>query len=169
MPKLYEKGYESYKKSTVIFGNFMMLLWISLGTVAVWFFSPMFAWLFLSFALVMIYVVLRKLVCTNCYYYNKWCATGWGKLSAKMFRKGKIEDFNDSIGIKIAPITYGLLTIIPLIVIIISIILAFDYTKIGVLVLLLGVSFYSGGIGRKTSCSKCKMNSFCKGSVIKHS
>ena len=25
--------------------------------------------------------------------YDKWCAIGWGKLSAKMFKKGKPEEF----------------------------------------------------------------------------
>jgi hypothetical protein len=166
MLPLYEKGLENYRKSTILFGNLMMLIWIILGTLAVWFFNPLLAWPFLAFALIMIYVVLRKLVCTNCYYYDKWCAHGWGKLSATMFKKGKIENFNDSMGIKIAPLTYGLLTIIPLIVIIVSIVLAFDYTKIGVLVLLLAVSVYSGGVGRKTACSECKMRSFCKGCAV---
>ncbi len=145
----------------------MMLTWITLGTVAIWFINPIFAVLFLVIALIMVYIVLRKLVCTNCYYYNKWCALGWGKLAAKMFKQGNIENFNESVGIRLAPLTYGLLTIIPFITIIISIIFVFDYTKIGVFVLLLIVSFYSSGIGRKAACSGCKMNNICRGSTVK--
>jgi hypothetical protein len=167
MPTLYEKGLDNYRISTIFLGNLMMLIWIVLGTLAVWFFNQLLAGLFLAFALIIVYVVLRKLVCTNCYYYNKWCVYGWGKLSAKMFKKGKIENFNDGIGIRIAPLLYGLLTIIPIILIIISIILVFDYTKIGALVLLLAISFYSGGVARKTACSNCKMKSFCRGSTVK--
>jgi hypothetical protein len=167
MPTLYEKGLGNYRISTIFLGNLMMLIWIVLGTLAVWFFNQLLAGLFLAFALIIVYVILRKLVCTNCYYYDKWCVYGWGKLSAKMFKKGKIENFNDSIGIRIAPLLYGLLTIIPIILIIISIILVFDYTKIGVLVLLLAISFYSGGVARKAACSNCKMKSFCRGSTVK--
>lgn len=39
-----------------------------------------------------------------------------------MFKKGKIEDFQDSIGLKLAPATYGLLMIIPMILLVVSII-----------------------------------------------
>lgn len=115
----------------------------------------------------MVYVVLRKLVCTNCYYHDKWCDSGWGKLSAKLFKKGKIGDFNESVGIKLAPLTYGLLTIVPLVLIIISVIQVFSWYKTGVLILLLLVSFYSGGISRKTTCSQCKMRLICPGSAVK--
>ena len=167
MPTLNEKGLENFRKSTIFFGNLMMFIWIILGTVAVWFIDPIFAGLYLALALIMVYIVLRKLICTNCYYYDKWCALGWGKLAAKMFKQGKVENFNESIGVRLAPLTYGLLTIIPLITIVISIIFVFDYTKIGVFVLLLIVSFYSAGVGRKAACSKCKMNSICKGSAVK--
>jgi len=110
---------------------------------------------------------LRKLVCRNCYYYDKWCGLGWGKLSAKMFKKGNVEDFKDSVGLKLAPATYGLLMIIPLILLIISIIQGFSWYKIVVLMLLLAISFYSGGIGRKYSCSHCKMNLICPDSTVK--
>src|SRR4030042_4341532 len=117
MATLNEKGLENFRKSTIFFGNLMMFIWIILGTVAVWFIDPIFAGLYLALALIMVYIVLRKLICTNCYFYDKCCALGWGKLAAKMFKQGKVENFNESIGIRLAPLTYGLLTIIPLITI----------------------------------------------------
>jgi len=115
----------------------------------------------------MVYIVLRKLVCRNCYYYDKWCALGWGKISAKMFKKGNLNDFTKSSGLKFAPAVYGLMMFIPIIAIIISIILVFDYTKVGILILLILFSIYSAGIGRKAACSKCKMNPACPGSAVK--
>jgi len=165
--EIYDNGLEKYSKGQVIFGNIVMLLWFALGTIACWYFYPLAAWIYPAFALIMVYIVLRKLVCTNCYYFDKWCAFGWGKLSAKMFKKGNIKDFKGSIGIKLAPMTYGLLTIIPLILVIVSIIQVFSLYKIGVLILLLLVSLYSGGISRKTTCSKCKMRLICPGSAVK--
>jgi len=167
MEKLYENGLEEHPKSIAVIGNLIMLLWISLGTVACWFFNPIVAGVYLAFAVVMVFIVLRKLVCTNCYYYGKWCPIGWGKLSALFFRKGSIEKFSTGIGVKLAPLTYGLLTLIPLVLIIISIIREFTVVKAAVLVLLILVSIYSGAVSRKNSCMKCKMRLICPGCAVK--
>lgn len=165
--KLYEEGLEKHPKSGIFFGNLMMLLWIALGTIACWFFCPAVAWTYLAFAIIMVGIVLRKLVCTNCYYYNKWCAIGWGKLSARLFKRDSIKKFSTSIGIKIAPLVYGLLSLVPLIFITISIIQKCILSKIVVLILLLLISFYSSVISRKKSCAKCKMRLICPGSAVK--
>ena len=165
--RIYKKGLEGYPKSSIIFGNFMMVLWIALGTIACWFLYPIAAWIYLAFAIVMVGIILRKFVCINCYYYNKWCCMGWGKLSALFFKKGIIKEFDKSIGLKLAPFTYGLLTLATLILIIISTIKNFTAYKIVVLVLLLLFSFYSVVIGRKKACAKCKMRLFCPGSMVK--
>ena len=165
--RIYDEGLERYPKSSIIFGNFMMMLWITLGTAACWFLHPVAAWIYLTFAIVMICVVLRKFVCINCYYYNKWCCLGWGKLSALLFKKGNIKEFDKSIGLKLAPITYGVLTLAPLILIIISTIQNFTAYKIAVLLPLILISFYSVAISRKKSCVRCKMRLFCPGSVAK--
>ena len=164
--KINDKGLEKYPMSTIVFGNIMMLLIMVIGTVAVWYLLYWWAWLYLAFSLIMVYIVLRRLVCRNCYYYDNWCALGWGKISAKMFKKGNLEDFAKSPGLKIAPAVYGLMMFIPIIATIISIILVFDYMKVGVLILLILFSIYSAGIGRKAACSKCKMNLSCPGSTV---
>lgn len=165
--RLNEKGKEQYPLSRVILGNSIMILWIVVGTIAVWFFSPIIATIYLTVAVILVYLVLRKIVCTNCYYYDKWCSLGWGKLAAALFKQGKIEEFNESIGLRVAPIVYGLLTIFPLIVVVVAIIAEIDYYKIAVLVILLFISFYSGSLSRKSACASCKMNTMCKGSAVK--
>lgn len=165
--KIYKQGLEQFPKSGIVFGNLMMILWIVLGTLACRFFYPLVAWVYLGFAVLMVYVLLRKLICTKCYYYGKWCPIGWGKCTALLFKKGVIEEFNAGIGTKLAPLTYGLLTLIPLILVVVSIIQVFTMTKTTVLVLLLLISFYSGGPGRKKACARCKMRLFCKGCAAK--
>lgn len=64
--QIYKKGRESFPLPLVMFGNIMMLVGIGLGTVACWFVYPVVAWLYLGAAVLMVFVVLRKLVCTNC-------------------------------------------------------------------------------------------------------
>ena len=165
--KLYEDGLEEYQKSGIILGNIVMIFWIALGTIACSYLYLPVAWLYFAFAVTMVFIVLRKFVCTNCYYFDKWCCMGWGKISCLFFDEGSIEDFHKSTGIKLAPVIYGLLTIIPAVMIIISLILEFTVLKLVVLVLLLSVSVYSGAISRKKSCSNCKMKLICPGSASK--
>ena len=163
---IYEKGLEEYPKSKIIVSNLIMIFWIALGTIACWFLYPLIAWIYLAFAIIMVFVVLRKLVCTNCYYYDKWCNIGWGKLSALFFKKGDVEKFSTSFGIKIAPFAYGSLTFIPLVVLTISMIKRFSFYKLAVFVFILFIGFYSGAISRKRACAKCKMRLICPGSAV---
>jgi hypothetical protein len=165
--KLSDQGLEQYPMSRVILGNILIILWIVVGTIAVWFFSPMIATLYLIIAVIAVYLILRKLVCTNCYYYDKWCSMGWGKLAALLFKQGRIEEFNESIGLRLAPIVYGLLTIFPLIVVLVALIAVFDYYKLAVLGILLFFSVLSGSISRRSACASCKMKTMCKGSAVK--
>ncbi len=162
-PVTAKEGLEEYPRVGIILGNLVMVLWIILGTIACWFFYPLAVWIYLPFALIMVFVVLRKLVCTNCYYYGKWCGTGWGKLAALFFKQGNVENFSKSIGIKLAPLTYGLLSLIPLVLGIIAAIREFTVPRVSVLVLLLLVSFYSGAISRGKACVNCKMRTICPG------
>jgi len=166
-PKMNDDGVEEYSRAAVIDNNLAMLLWITLGTVCCWFFNPVVAWVFLGVALLTVFVVMRKLVCPNCYYYGKRCASGWGKLSALMFKQGNIEDFNDSLGVKLAPAVYGLITLVPLVLGTISAVQHFSWVKPVFLAALLLTGFYSGAIARKKTCSQCKMCGFCKGSAAK--
>lgn len=165
--KLNEKGLESFPKSTAIFGNLLMIIWVIVGAVTIWFFNPYIAIMYFLLVTFMIYIVLRKLICTNCYYYDRWCGLGWGKLAARLFKKGDMEDFNESTGLKLAPLVYGILMFVPLILLIILLIQDFDVAKFGLLILVILMSIYSGNISRKTACSKCKMMLFCKGSAVK--
>ena len=165
--QLYDQGIEESSISQIIFGNVMMLGWIAVGTISCWFIHPAIAWSYLAVALVMVFVVLRKLVCTNCYYYGKRCPIGWGKLSAMFFKQGSIEQFSTCAGVKIAPLTYGLLTLIPLVLCIIALVQEFTVPRIIILSLLLIISAYSGSIGRKKSCAQCKMKLICPGNASK--
>jgi len=165
--KIYEKGIEEYSKIDAVIGNFFMVLWIVLGTIVCWLLYPLIAWFYFAFGVILVYIVLRKLVCTNCYYYDKLCHIGWGKLAALLFKKGDIEKFSTGVGIKMAPFVYGSLTLIPLIILITSMFKGLTLFKISILILLLLIGFYSGIISRKKSCAKCKMKLICPGSAIK--
>ena len=164
---LFEGGLEKHSFKRILISNLLVIIWFILGAFACWFFYPILGIIYLIAAFVLVYVVLRKLVCVNCYYYDKWCAIGFGKLSAIMFKKGRIEAFPTSIGMKLAPATYGLLIIVPLLLLLVSIIEGVSWVKIIVFVLILLISVYNFGVGRRILCSQCKMNIICPGSMMK--
>lgn len=163
---LYEDGLEKYPKSTIFIENLTLFIWIILGATACWYFNSVIALLYIFFALSMIIFVMRKLVCTRCYYYGKWCHVGWGKISALFFKKGNEEEFQSCTGLKIAPVFFVLLALIPVILVIISSIKSFLLIKIIILLTLLIVVIFSSVILRKKSCALCKMKSICPGSAI---
>ncbi len=159
--KIYEAGIEECSKPGIMFGNLVMIVWIALGAFALSILSPIIAIIYALFAVIMIVFVLRKLLCTNCYYYGKWCHIGWGKLATLFFKKGDQSKFKTSIGQKVAPVTYGILTLLPLLILIFSMFQQFSFLKLGIFIGILIVGGYSGGIARKKACNECKMKLNC--------
>ena len=66
---------------------------------------------YLAFAAMMLLVVLRKHLCTSCYYYEKLCSVGWGKLSSALFPK---DSGSYELGEKLASLTWFTLIAAPI-------------------------------------------------------
>jgi hypothetical protein len=162
-----EAGFEEYPISTIMVENLAFILWIVLGALAASYVSMEIAIAYVAFAAIMLLFVLRKLLCTHCHYYGKWCHIGWGKLTALLFARGNPEEFNTGLGQKLVPVTYGLLMMVPILALIFSMLGAFTLEKLGLLIAIFLVSGYSGFIARKKSCAVCKMRCNCKGCAVK--
>jgi len=167
--KLYEGGLENYSKSTVVLTNVLLLLWFGFaayGMSALRFAGlPVISILYLLFAIVMLGFVLRKHLCTHCYYYSKLCGTGWGKLSSRLFKE---KSGNYELGMKLAGLTWGLLTIVPIIVIPVAMFLHREFLVPGGIGLagFLAITAVNQ-FGRKKGCAQCKMKYICKASAAK--
>ena len=169
MEKLYEKGLENYPKQTIILTNMLLLLWFgsaaygmsALRSVGL----PIISILYLLFALLMLGFVLRKHLCTHCYYYGKLCGSGWSKLSSCQFKQ---KSGNYELGMKLAGMTWGVLTIIPIIVIPLTMFLHREFLiSGGTSLACFFVIMAMNQLGRKRGCSQCKMRYVCKASVAK--
>jgi len=165
--QLYDDGLDEYPLSDVVLGNLSMVVIIAAGTIACWLISPGFGVAYAITSMVMVYVVLRRLVCRNCHYFGKRCGTGWGLLAARWFSRGRIEDFNSSQGVRMAPLVYGLMMLVPLIALVVVMLGGPTTSAVILLAILLAMSFLSAGPGRRRACSVCKMRLFCKGSAAK--
>ena len=133
---------KAYSKRLLTAGNLGIVLWILIDAVACWFFNPILGWVFLIAAFGLIFVILRRLGCSSCYY-CKSCTMGFGKLADLFFGQGYVAGVNSSLTLKII-FVYGLLGIVPIVPLAISIIQEFAVTKIAVLALLLILLSYSG-------------------------
>lgn len=165
--ELYEKGLEEYPKSWIIGQNLFMIIYFAIGVFGMYpiQFSgiPILFIVYIIFIFTMLVFVLRKHICTSCYYYDRWCNIGWGKLSSCLFKK---DSGNPELGGKLAGVTWISATIIPILAMIASLILNFSTTVLGILVIFIVLSGINFTVHKK-SCEKCKMRFICSGSVAK--
>src|SRR4030066_1404069 len=138
---------KEYSKSELIFGNLAIVLWILLGAFSFWLFHPLGAIVFFALASFAVFFELGKHGCQTCYY-CKTCTTGIGKLPDLFFAKAGTANVNKK-AMNLFPFVYLLLSLVPLVFYVISIIKAMTALKITALAMLLSISLYSGAIRRK--------------------
>ncbi len=165
--QLYDAGLEEYPVPDVILSNLTFAAVLAVGTYACWLISPYLGVAYLVFFVVMVYGVLRRLICTRCHYYGKRCGIGWGLLAAVWFSRRSPEEYNESAGLKLAPFVYGLMVLVPLVSLAVLLLQDATSTLLVLVALLLAVAFYNLGPGRRRSCVVCKMRLFCRGGAAK--
>ena len=139
---------KEYSKFELIFGNLAIILWIVLGAASFWFFYPLVAIVFFVSASFLVFYELGKHVCQTCYY-CKTCTIGIGKLPALFFAKCGTANVNKR-AMKQFPFVYLWLSLVPLVLVVISIFEAISIIKVTVLIFLLTFSIYPGVIRRKS-------------------
>jgi len=126
---------------------------------------PIVSILYVLILVIMLGFVLRKHLCTKCFYYDKWCHCGWGKLSSLLYKK---DSGNYDLGGKLALPTWGILMGLPLIgmiaVVIIDKALFLQELVIFIPFLILVII---NVVLHKKDCNKCKMRFICPGSASK--
>ncbi len=164
---LYEGGLEGYPLITVIGQNLFFIIYFGLGTIGMWGLKitgiPIVSILYVFFLIIMLIFVLRRHLCTNCYYYDKRCSTGWGDLAAVMFKK---NSGNYELGVKLAGITWGLATIAPIIGIIAVLIFNFKIYLLVIFILFIILTPLNFMM-HKHLCIKCKMRNICPASMAR--
>jgi hypothetical protein len=146
MEKASEKRRE-YSKSELVIGNLAIILWIGLGAVSCGLFYPLAALGYFALAAFLIFFELGKHGCVTCYY-CKTCTIGIGKLPELFFRHGGTANINQKV-LKLFPFVYILLSQVPVVLFVFSIIQELLVYKIGFLVALIVFSVYCGVIRRK--------------------
>jgi len=161
------EGNESFPLSLIIRENLLYLtIWVLAGYLLwpVWTHSGLplltIVWVIM---IVIIQILLKKHLCSGCYYYGKLCHLGWGKISSALFKQ-------DSGNLKTGMNLSFFYIIPPPVILLTSLVFAIinnsSWTYWFVLVLYVifnAVSFPA----RKKSCSLCVMREVCSGSAAR--
>ena len=161
------KEFERYPISYIVGQNLFFLVYFGIGCAEMLSLQihafPVISILYAFFLVIMLLFVLRKHLCTHCYYYGKRCNTGWGKLSSFMFKK---DSGNYQLGIKLAGITWMLATLIPIVGSVLTLVLNYSTFTLSLLVLFVLLTPINFVIHKK-ACEKCKMRFICPASMAK--
>jgi hypothetical protein len=144
---------KAYSESRTALGNIGILLWLALGTLAIWFSNPIVAWIFAFVAFIVVYGVVRKQLCKTCAY-CKTCTMGFGKLSELVFGKAELGGVSPRTLLTLLIVVYSLLTVVPTVFLTLSINQEYALSKIAVLTFLLLILFYSAATKRKREFMK---------------
>ena len=131
-----------FSRRLLVLGNLGLLAWVLLAFLSLFFYSPIYASLYLIVEALTIYVILRRLGCSSCYN-CKTCTSGFGRLAGAFFGKGNIKKGSVGNRLGIVGFVYFLLFAVPIAVSVYSLVGAFSITEIAVLVALLAVALYS--------------------------
>jgi hypothetical protein len=142
---------KDYSKTELFFGNFIIIVWISLGAISCSLFYPFVAILFFGFAAFLIFYELGKHGCVTCYY-CKTCTIGMGKLPELFFKQTGTTNVNQR-ALKLFPLVYLLISALPTTITFISLIQEVTLYKGVLLAPILCFSLYSGIIRRQTLAS----------------
>lgn len=167
---LYQNGIESFSNVRISLENLIIVAQVAFGALVLshirFFEWPVLAFAYAGFVILMLGIVLRKHLCTSCYYYGKKCHCGWGKLSAALFKQ---NSGNYKLGGILANLTWLIIFLLPIISF--GYVLIFNrpglnnsnYLAIGGFIALAAIN----GVLHKKSCETCKMRFICPGSAAK--
>ncbi len=123
----------AFTRSFLLFGNLALLAWILLAFFAEYFYSQIYGWLLLLFTVATVYLILRRMGCTSCYY-CKTCTSGFGRLAGAFFGTGITKKLSVDTRRGIVGFVYFLLVPLPIVLLSLSVFEAFAVQKVLVLI-----------------------------------
>ena len=160
-------GTESFPLSWIIGENLLYLAtWVLAGYLLwpVWkpFGLPVITIIW-AVLVVAVQIALKKHNCSGCYYYDKLCHLGWGKISSAMFKQGSGDP---NIATKLSLFYIISPPLIFLTSLVFAVIKSPTWTYWFVLVLFTILNVVAFPV-RKKGCGLCTMRKVCPGSAAK--
>ncbi|MBN1959886.1 MAG: hypothetical protein JW841_02980 [Deltaproteobacteria bacterium] len=162
-------GRENYSALSIIAENIVVIAQFVLAATLMrnfWLFNfPLLTIAFIVYCLVMLGYVLRRHLCSHCYYYDKWCHCGWGKPAALVVKKSETPMPTKS---KLASFFWFSVLVLPIFTFILSLILNLTTFRTELPYLLsFTLTLVISGAMHVRDCKECKMRLVCPGSAAK--
>jgi hypothetical protein len=138
----------AFTRTFFILGNLALLAWIFLAFSAEWFYSQVYGWLLLLFTSATVYLILRRMGCSSCYY-CKTCTIGFGRLAGSFFGTGSAKKLSVDNRRGIISLIYFLLAPLPATLLVLSMVAAFTVLKAFVFACLLALTAFSASTWRR--------------------
>jgi len=149
------KYYENYPRSLVAFNSLFALVGLAAGLIVLaqlgtWAWAGYLALYLLEMAAVLAFA------CTRCCYYGKNCGMGYGKLSALLFKKRAEEEFHKATSHKVAGILMLVISPLPILGGIASLIVGFSLQRLLLFLALIGLTVVGFVTRPRLVCGHCK-------------
>ncbi len=150
------KSYENFPVWIPLIAIFISIICYILGAVILLGFGIIVAFLYLVYCLgVEMLVIFRS--CKHCYYYNRVCGLGKGKIASLFTKKGDPKKFTERNVSSSDLIPDFLVTVFPIVGGVILLALNFSFIRTGMIILLAILSFGGTAIIRgNLACKYCK-------------
>jgi hypothetical protein len=122
------------KRQFLVLGNLMLVAWVFIAFGGIWFYNQVFSYLLLVFTVAMIFLILRRLGCSSCYY-CKTCTSGFGRLAGAFFGTGYTK--KGSVGNRTGLLSFIYFLLFPLPVALLALSLSTEVSVLKILVLAL--------------------------------
>ena len=147
--------YENYPSSLVAFNLLFSLAGfavslIVLAQLGTWTWAGYLALYLLEMAAVLAFA------CTRCCYYGKNCGTGYGRLAALLFKKEAEEEFHQATSHKVAGILMLVISPLPILGGIASLIVGFSLQRLFLFLALIGLTVAGFVTRPRLVCGHCK-------------
>ncbi len=135
-------------KSLLLFGGLTIAVWVAVSTSVFWVIYPAYGWFFLIFSAFSILIAMRLQMYSSCHYCVS-CTKGFSKLSKLFLGGNNIPGISRGSTMGMTAFIYLLLSIIPGLMLVLSIFQELNPLKLMLLICLLSISIFNAVIRGK--------------------
>ncbi len=139
-----------FTRRFLVLGNLALLAWIFLAFLAVWLYNELCGWLLLLLVAALVYLILRRLGCSSCYYckslHKRVWQTSWFLFGTGFTKKGSVGN-----RIGFIALIFFLLGPLPAVTLVFSLMQNFSAPPMADLLCVLALSVYSASTWTRKS------------------
>jgi hypothetical protein len=148
--------YDSFPRATVIYNLLTLGGAMAVGVIVL---AQLGLWVAAGYLVLLALTGygMLALICARCYYYDRRCATGVGKVVALFFRKSQEEEFGQTASQKAVMVVLAIVLLLPLVGGVVSLVVGYSMLRLVLLVALLALLVAGLAPHPRLVCSHCRL------------